>query len=158
MGYDENREARGKICTWGRFNRGNDAKCVIKRGIIAEAVPIPVGLQQVVVLQTWQVPSLFLYNMLRISFGFYSSHLETNDCILMFVSWAETRFWNGIVLRTCGYLLYGQVLGDYVDYVVSVWTSARRLCGLCCIDLVVILFIVESCCNWTIYYPLYLIH
>ena len=76
------------------------------------------GLQQVVVLQTWQVPSLFLYNMLRILFGFYSSHLETNDCILMFVRRAETRFWNDIVLRTCGYFLYGQVLGDYVDYVV----------------------------------------
>ena len=155
MGYGENREVRGKIRTWGRFNQGSDAECVIKRGIIAEAIPIPVGLQQVVVLQTRQVPSLFLYNMLKISSGFCSSHLETNDCILMFVRRAETRFWNGIVRGTCGYLLYRQVLGDYVEYVVSVWTSARRLCRLCCIDLVVILFIVECCCNWTICYPLY---
>ena len=83
------------------------------------------GLQQVVVLQTRQVPSLFLYNILIISFGFCSSHLETNDRILMFVRRAETRFWNGIVRGNCGYLLYGQVLGDYVDYVVSIWTSAR---------------------------------
>ena len=44
---------------------------------------------------------------------------------------------------------YGQVVGDYVEYVVSVWTSARRLCRLCCIDLVIILFIVKCCCNWT---------
>ena len=29
-----------------------------------------------------------------------------------------------IVRETCGYLLYRQVLGDYVEYVVSVWTSA----------------------------------
>ena len=78
-----------------------------------------------VVLQTRQVLSLFLYNMLRISFGFCSSHLGTNDRILMFVRRAETRFWNGIVRGTYGYLWYGQVLGDYVDYVVSVWTSAR---------------------------------
>ena len=56
-------------------------ECVIKRGITAEAVPIPVGLRQVVVLYTRQVPSLFLYNILRISFGFCSSHLETNDRI-----------------------------------------------------------------------------
>ena len=146
MGYGENGEAGWKIWTWGRFNQGSDAKCVIKRGIIAEAVPIPVGLRQVVVLQTRQVPSLFLYNMLRILFGFCSLHLDTNDSVLMFVRRAETRFWNGIVLRTCGYFLYGQVLGDYVEYVVSVWTSARRLCRLCCIDLVVILFIAE-CCN-----------
>ena len=90
MGYGENREVGGKIRTWGRFNQGSDAKCVIKRGIIAEAVPIPVGLRQVVVLQTRQVPSLFLYNMLRISFGFCSSHLETNDRILMFVKRVET--------------------------------------------------------------------
>ena len=52
-----------------------------------------------------------------------------------------------IVRGTCRYLLYGQVLGDYVEYVVSIWTSARQLCRLCCIDLVVILFIVEYCCN-----------
>ena len=69
------------IAVWTSAMRGNDAECVIKRGITAEAVPIPVGLQQVVVLQTWQVPSLFLYNMLRISFGFCSSHSETNDRI-----------------------------------------------------------------------------
>ena len=31
----------------------------------------------------------------------------------------ETRFWNGIVRGSCCYLRYGQVLGDYVDYVVS---------------------------------------
>ena len=30
-----------------------------------------------------------------------------------------------IVCGTCSYLLYGQVLGDYVEYVVSVWTSVR---------------------------------
>ena len=30
-----------------------------------------------------------------------------------------------IVRGTYGYLLYGQVLGDYVEYVVSVWTSVR---------------------------------
>ena len=90
MGYGENREVGGKIRTWGRFNQGSDAKCFIKRGIIAEAVPIPVGLRQVVVLQTRQVPSLFLYNMLRISFGFCSSHLETNYRILMFVKRVET--------------------------------------------------------------------
>ena len=83
------------------------------------------GLQQVVVLQTRQVLSLFLYSMLKILFGFCSSHLGTNDRILMFVRRAETRFWNGIVRGTYGYLWYGQVLGDYVDYVVSVWTSAR---------------------------------
>ena len=65
----------------------------------------------------------------------------------MFVKRADTRFWNGIVHGSCGYLQYGQLLGDYVDFVVSVWTSARRLCRLCCIDLVVILFIVECCCN-----------
>ena len=92
----------------------------MKRGITAKDVPIPVGLRQVVVLQTRQVLSLFLYNMLRISFGFCSLHLETNDSVLMFVRRAETRFWNGIVRGTCGYLRNGQVLGDYVDYVVSV--------------------------------------
>ena len=135
MGYGENREVGGKIRTWGRFNQGSDAKCVIKRGIIAEAIPIPVGLQQVVVLQTRQVPSLFLYNMLRISFGFCSSHLETNYRILMFVKRVETWFWKAIVRGTCGYLLYGQVLDDYVDYVVSVWTSARWLCGVRCINM-----------------------
>ena len=105
----------------------------MKRGITAKDVPIlvglqqaiPVGLRQVVVLQTRQLLSLFLYNMLRISFGFCSLHLGTNDRILMFVRQAETRFWNGIVCGTCGYLWYGQVLGDYVDYVVSVWISAR---------------------------------
>ena len=37
----------------------------------------------------------------------------------MFVRQVETRFWNGIVRGSCGYLGYGQVLGDYVDYVVS---------------------------------------
>ena len=42
---------------------------------------------------------------------------------------------------------YGQVLGDYVQYVISVWTSARQICRLCCINLVVILFIVEYCYN-----------
>ena len=158
MGYSEKGENGGKIRIWGRFNQGSDAECVIKRGITAEAVLIPMGLRQVVVLQTRQVPSLFLYNMLRISFGFYSLHLETNDSVLMFVRRAETRFWNGIVRGTCGYLLYGQVLGDYVDYVVSIWTSARQPCRLCCIDLVVILFIAKCCCNWTICYPLYSLH
>ena len=71
--------------------------------------------------------SLSLYNMLKISFGFCSLHLGTNDRTTMFVRRAKTRFWNGIVHGSCGYLLYGQVLGDYVDvdYVVSVWTSAR---------------------------------
>ena len=91
-------------------------------GITAKDVPIPVGLRQVVpmglrqavVLQTMQVLSLFLYNMLRISFACCSSHLGTNDHILMFVRKAETRFWNGIVRGSCGYLRYGQVLGDYV--------------------------------------------
>ena len=38
--------------------------CVMKRGIITEDVPIPVGLRQAVVLQSRQVLSLFLYNML----------------------------------------------------------------------------------------------
>ena len=37
----------------------------------------------------------------------------------MFVRQVETRFWNGIVRGSCGYFQYGQVLGDYVDYVVS---------------------------------------
>ena len=60
-------------------------ECVIKRGITADVVPIPTGLRQVEVLQTRQVPSLFLYNILIISFGFCSSHLETNDHFLMFV-------------------------------------------------------------------------
>ena len=32
----------------------------------------------------------------------------------MLVRQAETRFWNGIVHGSCGYLQYGQVLGDYV--------------------------------------------
>ena len=49
----------------------------MKRGITIKDVPIPARLQQVVVLQTRQV--LFLYNMLRISFAFCSSHLGTND-------------------------------------------------------------------------------
>ena len=158
MGYGENGEAEGKIQTWGRFNQGSDVECVMKKGITTEDVPIPVGLRQVVVPQTRQVLSLFLYNMLRISFGFWSLHLGTNDRIVMFVRWAETQFWNGIVCGTCGYLRYGQVLGDYVDYVVSIWTSARWLCRLCCIDLVDILFIAECCCNWTICYPLYSLH
>ena len=79
MGYSENGEAGGKIWTWGRFNRGSDAQCVIKRGITAEVVPIPMGLQQVVVLHTRQVPSMFLYNIRIISFGFCSSHFETNN-------------------------------------------------------------------------------
>ena len=126
MGYGKNREAGGKIQTWGRFNRGSNADCVMKRGIIVEDVPIPMrlwqavpmGLQQVVVLQTRQVLSLFLYNMPRISFGFCSLHLGTNDRTTMFVKQAETRFWNGTVRGTWGYLLHGQVLGDYVDYVV----------------------------------------
>ena len=99
-------------------NQGSDAKCVMKRGITTENVPIPMGLRQAVVLQTRQVLSLFLYNMLRISFAFCSSHLGTNDHILMFVRRVETRFWNGIVRGSCGYLRYGQVLGDYVDYIV----------------------------------------
>ena len=70
------------------------------------------------VLQTRQVLSLFLYNMLIISFAFCSSHLGTNDRILMFFNQAETRFWNGIVRGSYGCLRYGQVLGDYVDYIV----------------------------------------
>ena len=94
----------------------------MKRGITAEDVPIPVGLRQAVpmgfrqavVLQTRQVLLLFLYNMLRVSFACCSSHLGTNDRILMFVRRAKTRFWNGIVHGSCGYLRYGQVLGDYV--------------------------------------------
>ena len=65
------------------------------------------------------MPSLFLYNILRISFRYFSLHLETNDRILIFGRQAETRFWNGIVRGSCGYLQYGQVLSDYVDYVVS---------------------------------------
>ena len=77
------------------------------------------GLRQVVVLQTRQVLSLLVNNMLRISFAFCSSHLGTNNRILMFVRRVETRFWNGIVHGSCGYLWYGQVLGDYVDYVLS---------------------------------------
>ena len=64
MGYDENREAGGKIRTWGRFNWGSNAECVMKKGLTIEDVPIPVGLQQAVVLQTRQV--LFLYNTLRL--------------------------------------------------------------------------------------------
>ena len=50
------------------------------------------------------------------------TNLGTNHRTTMFVRQAETRFWNGIVRGACGYLLYGQVLGDYVDvdYVVSV--------------------------------------
>ena len=127
MRYGENREARGKIQTWGRFNRGSDAECVMMRGITAEDVPIPVGLwqvvsvglQQAVVLQTRKMLSLLVSNMLRISFVFCSSHLGTNDRILMFVRWAETRFLNGIVCGSCSYLQYGQVLGDYINYVVS---------------------------------------
>ena len=70
----------------------------MKRGIAVEDVPtpvglrgaVPIGLRQAVVLQTRQVLSLFLYNMLRISFAFCSSHLGTNDRILMFVRRAET--------------------------------------------------------------------
>ena len=79
----------------------------MKRGITAEDVPIPVGLQQAVVLQTRQVLSLLVNNMLKISFAFCSSHLGTNNRILMFVRQAETRFWNGIVRGSCGYLRYG---------------------------------------------------
>ena len=90
----------------------------MKRGITTEDVPIPMGLRQAVALQTRQVPSLFSYIMLRVSFACCSLHLGTNDRILMFVRRAETRFWNGIVRGSCGYLRYGQVLGDYVDYVV----------------------------------------
>ena len=119
MGYGENREAGGKIRTWGRFNWGSNAECVMKKGLTIEDVPIPVGLQQAVVLQTRQVLLLFLYNMLRVSFACCSSHLGTNDRILMFVRWAETWFWNGIVCGSCGYLRYGQVLGNYIDYIVS---------------------------------------
>ena len=63
--------------------------------------------------------SLLVNNMLRISFVFCSSHLGTNDRILMFVRRAETRFLNGIVCGSCGYLRYGQVLSDYINYVVS---------------------------------------
>ena len=113
MGYGVNREVRGKIQTWGRFNWGSDVECVMKWGITAEDVPIPVGFRQAIVLQTRQVLSLLVNNMLRISFTFCSSYLGTNDRILMFVKWAETQF------ESCGYLRYGQVLGDYVDYVVS---------------------------------------
>ena len=91
----------------------------MKKGITAEDVSILVGLRQVIVLQTRQVLSMFLCNMLIISFACCSSHSGTNDRILMFVRRAETRFWNGIVRGSCGYLCYGQVLGDYVDYVVS---------------------------------------
>ena len=86
----------------------------MKRGITAEDVPIlvglrhavPVGLRQVVVLQTRQVLSLFLYNMLRILFACCSSHLGTNNHILMWLRRAETRFQNGIVCGSCGYLWY----------------------------------------------------
>ena len=57
----------------------------MKRGITAEDVPIPVGLQQAVpvglqqalMLQTRQVLSLLVNNMLKISFAFCSSHLGT---------------------------------------------------------------------------------
>ena len=63
----------------------------MKKGIITEDVPIPVGLRQAVVLQTRQVPSLFLYIMLRVSFACCSLHLGTNDRILMFVRRAETE-------------------------------------------------------------------
>ena len=52
MGYDENREAGGKIRTLGRFNWGSNAECVMKKGLTIEDVPIPMGLQQAVVLQT----------------------------------------------------------------------------------------------------------
>ena len=62
----------------------------MKRGITAEDVPIPVGLQQAVVLQTRQVLSLLVNNMLKISFAFCSSHLGTNNCILIFVRRVET--------------------------------------------------------------------
>ena len=97
----------------------------MKRGITIEDVPIPVGLRQAVpvglrqVLQTRQVLSLFLYNMLKISFACCSSHLGTNDRILMWIRRAETQFQNGIICGSYGYLWYGQVLGDYIDYVVS---------------------------------------
>ena len=93
------------------------------------------GLQQVVVLQTRQVLSLFLYNMLRISFGFCSLHFETNDRILMFVRRAETRFWNGIVCGTCGYLLYGQVIGDYVELLYQYGQLLGDYVELICIDM-----------------------
>ena len=96
-------------------------ECVIKRGITADAVPIPMGLRQVVVLQTRQVLSLFLYNMLRMSFGCCSSHLETNNCTFVVVRRAETGFLNGIVRGTCGYVRYGQV--------------QQILCRLCCISM-----------------------
>ena len=79
----------------------------MKRGITTEDVPILVALRQAVVLQTRQVLSLCLYNMLRISFAFCSSHLGTNNCILIFVKRAKTQFWNGIVRGSCCYLQYG---------------------------------------------------
>ena len=79
----------------------------MKRGITIEDVPILVALRQAIVLQTRQVLSLCLYKMLRISFAVCSSHLGTNNCILMFVKRAKTRFWNGIVCGSCGYLRYG---------------------------------------------------
>ena len=67
------------------------------------------GLRQV--LQTRHMLSLFLYNMLKISFA-CSLHLGTNDHILMWLRQAETQFRNGIVRGSYGYLWYGQVLGD----------------------------------------------
>ena len=91
----------------------------MKKGLTIEDVPIPVGLQQAVVLQTRQVLSLLVNNMLKISFAFCSSHLGTNNRILIFVRRVETRFSNGIVRGSCGYLRYGQVLGNYIDYIVS---------------------------------------
>ena len=129
----------------------------------------------------WEWPNILIKNgpgarsltyiiYLHISFSFCSSHLETNDlfsCLsgelrLDFAKWHCTwvfplsSVWTsaGRLFRVCLYQ-YGQVLGDYVEYVISVWTSARRICTLRCIDLVVILFIVECYCNWTICYPLY---
>ena len=91
----------------------------MKRGITVEDVPIPMGLRQAILVGLRQVLSLFLYNMLKISFDCCSSHLGTNDRILIWLRRVETRFQNGIVRGSYGYLWYGQVLGDYVDYVVS---------------------------------------
>ena len=36
--------SRRENSTLGRFNRGSDVECVMKKGITVEDVPIPVGL------------------------------------------------------------------------------------------------------------------
>jgi len=53
----------------------------------------------------------------------------------MFVRRVETRFWNGIVRGSCGYLQYRQVLGDYVDYVVSTQLLFSLLLNVLVIEL-----------------------